>query len=41
LKVPKGAIAVIPANAIHNDPQYYEHPDKFYPEHFTPEVKNA
>ncbi|ODM95120.1 Cytochrome P450 9e2 [Orchesella cincta] len=39
LKVPRGSYAFAPIQAIHNDPQYYEHPEKFYPEHFTPEKK--
>ncbi|CAL8086152.1 unnamed protein product [Orchesella dallaii] len=39
LRVPKGAYVYTPLQAIHNDPKYYEHPDKFYPEHFTPEKK--
>ncbi|ODM94324.1 Cytochrome P450 9e2 [Orchesella cincta] len=39
LFVPKGTLVIIPVHAIHHNPEYYEHPDKFYPEHFTPEKK--
>ncbi|CAL8144564.1 unnamed protein product [Orchesella dallaii] len=39
LRIPKDATVIIPVDGIHNDTQYYEHPDKFYPEHFTPEKK--
>jgi len=39
LRVPKGAVISIPVQSIHNDKQFYEHPDKFYPEHFTAENK--
>ncbi|ODM95111.1 Cytochrome P450 9e2 [Orchesella cincta] len=40
LKISKGSVVVIPVQGIHNDTRYYEHPDKFYPEHFTPEKKS-
>ncbi|ODM88521.1 putative cytochrome P450 6a20 [Orchesella cincta] len=33
------SIVIIPVNAIHNDPQYYDNPDKFDPEHFSPDKK--
>jgi len=39
LRIPKGAVVAVPVQNIHNDKQYYEYPDKFYPEHFTPENK--
>ncbi|ODM94328.1 Cytochrome P450 9e2 [Orchesella cincta] len=39
LQMPKGTLIAIPISSLHNDPQYYEYPDKFYPEHFTANVK--
>ncbi|CAL8145468.1 unnamed protein product [Orchesella dallaii] len=39
LFVPKGAIVAIPINAIHHDLAYYENPDTFDPNHFSPENK--
>ncbi|CAL8144621.1 unnamed protein product [Orchesella dallaii] len=39
LFVPKKGVVIIPVHSIHNDPKYYEYPEKFYPEHFTPEKK--
>ncbi|ODM88266.1 Cytochrome P450 6a2 [Orchesella cincta] len=39
LSIPKDSIVIIPVNAIHNDPQYYDNPDKFDPEHFSPDKK--
>lgn len=30
----KGNHLIIPTSAIHNDADYYEHPEKFYPDHF-------
>ncbi|CAL8086120.1 unnamed protein product [Orchesella dallaii] len=39
LRVPKDGLVVAPLLSLHNDPQYFEHPDKFYPEHFNPENK--
>ncbi|CAL8086078.1 unnamed protein product [Orchesella dallaii] len=39
LFVPKGAFAIIPLHAIHHDKKYYEKPDEFYPEHFSPDKK--
>ncbi|ODM88764.1 Cytochrome P450 9e2 [Orchesella cincta] len=39
LFVPKNTAVVIPVHAIHNDKRYYENPEKFDPEHFTPEKK--
>ncbi|ODM94329.1 Cytochrome P450 9e2 [Orchesella cincta] len=39
LKCPKDTLVVAPLRALHNDTQYFEHPEKFYPEHFSPENK--
>ncbi|ODM93831.1 Cytochrome P450 9e2 [Orchesella cincta] len=39
LFVPQGTTVGIPAYSIHCDPKYYENPDKFDPEHFSPEKK--
>ncbi|ODM88387.1 putative cytochrome P450 9f2 [Orchesella cincta] len=35
----KDSILIIPVNAIHNDPQYYDNPDKFDPSIFSPDKK--
>jgi cytochrome P450 len=39
LRIPKGAMVAIPVQAIHNDKQHYQYPDRFYPEHFSAENK--
>jgi len=39
LRIPKGAMVAIPVQAIHNDKQHYEYPDKFYPEHLPQRTK--
>ncbi|ODM88385.1 Cytochrome P450 3A31 [Orchesella cincta] len=39
LFVPKGTLVAIPMYSFHNDKQYFDNPDKFDPEHFTPENK--
>ncbi|CAL8086082.1 unnamed protein product [Orchesella dallaii] len=39
LFVPKGTVVFVPSNALHYDEQYYDNPDKFDPEHFSPEKK--
>lgn len=40
LRIPKGSLVVIPADAIHHDPDYYPKPYDFNPEaHFGPEAK--
>ena len=35
--VPIGATVIIPTWALHRDPKYFEHPDRFWPERWTPE----
>lgn len=37
LVIPKGTSVIIPVTAIHNDPDYYDNPDKFDPDHFSSE----
>lgn len=39
LVIPKGALVAIPLNSIHHSKEFYENPDKFDPEHFSPEKK--
>uniref|UniRef100_A0AAT9UTL7 Cytochrome P450 6PZ32 n=1 Tax=Maconellicoccus hirsutus TaxID=177089 RepID=A0AAT9UTL7_MACHI len=36
--VPKNTPVTVPVYGLHNDPQYFEKPDEFYPEHFTKEA---
>lgn len=41
LMIPAGTLIMIPVYGIHNDERYWDNPDKFDPERFTPEnVKN-
>lgn len=35
--IPKGSVVFLSICGVHRDPQYWERPDEFYPEHFTPE----
>ncbi|XP_046720362.1 thromboxane-A synthase isoform X1 [Silurus meridionalis] len=37
--LPKGATIEIPAAFLHTDPDYWQDPEKFIPERFTPEAK--
>lgn len=37
--IEEGMPILIPVFGIHRDPQHYEKPDEFYPEHFTEEAK--
>ena len=36
-KIPKGSVVFISICGVHRDPHFWERPDEFYPEHFTPE----
>ncbi|CAL8086073.1 unnamed protein product [Orchesella dallaii] len=40
LSIPKGTIVGIPAYSIHHDEQYYDNPEKFDPENFSPDKKS-
>lgn len=37
LVIPSGSAILIPVAGIHNDPNYFENPEKFDPERFTEE----
>ena len=37
LTLPKGMLVTVPGAAINNDPQYWENPEKFNPDHFSEE----
>lgn len=37
--IKRGTRVIIPTLGLHMDKKYYEKPDDFYPEHFTPEAK--
>ncbi len=37
VKIPKGSVVFISICGVHRDPKYWERPDDFYPDHFTPE----
>lgn len=39
LAAKKGMLVGFPISQVHQDPKYYERPNDFYPEHFTPEKK--
>ncbi|XP_072930668.1 cytochrome P450 6B2-like [Epargyreus clarus] len=36
--IDKGVAVMIPTQALHKDPQYFENPDEFQPERFNPEM---
>ncbi|XP_066256937.1 cytochrome P450 4C1-like [Euwallacea similis] len=41
LKIPEGTSVLVAVYNIHRDQNHWEHPNEFYPEHFSPEaVKN-
>ncbi len=37
IHIPKGSVVFISICGIHRNPEYWERPDDFYPEHFDPE----
>jgi len=39
--IPKGMVVGIPIYALHNDPEFWPEPEKFNPERFLPEAKEA
>lgn len=39
--IEKDIPVMIPIFAIHNDPEYYPNPERFYPERFSPENKTS
>ncbi|CAK1577960.1 unnamed protein product [Parnassius mnemosyne] len=41
LPIDEGVIVIIPLQAMHNDPQYFENPNQFSPERFLPENVNS
>ena len=36
--IPEGAIIVLCSYGVHRNPDYWERPNEFYPEHFLPEA---
>ncbi len=38
-KIPAGSVIFISIAAMHRDPQYWERPHEFYPDHFLPEIE--
>lgn len=39
--VEPGAIALLVVNNVHRHPDFWEHPDTFYPDHFTAEARES
>uniref|UniRef100_A0A6B2LLR2 Cytochrome P450 n=1 Tax=Arcella intermedia TaxID=1963864 RepID=A0A6B2LLR2_9EUKA len=39
--IPKGTLVGIAVDAIHNHPDYWEHPERFDPTRFAPEMKKG
>nr|XP_023411700.1 cytochrome P450 3A8-like isoform X1 [Loxodonta africana] len=39
--IPKGAVAMVPAFALHRDPEHWPEPEKFIPERFSKENKDS
>ena len=37
VKIPKGSVVFISICGIHRNPEHWERPDEFFPDHFTPE----
>lgn len=37
--IPKGAALVVSTFSMQRDPEYWEKPNSFYPEHFLPEAE--
>ncbi|XP_013145387.1 PREDICTED: probable cytochrome P450 6a13, partial [Papilio polytes] len=37
LTIDEGVVVMIPVQALHNDPKYFQNPDEFRPERFSPE----
>ena len=37
VKIPKGSVVFISISGVHRDPNHWERPDDFYPDHFTEE----
>ncbi|XP_039302616.1 probable cytochrome P450 6a13 [Solenopsis invicta] len=40
-RVPPGMEILIPVQALHKDPQYWEHPEEYDPERFNPDRKHS
>lgn len=40
-EVSEGAVALLIVNNIHRHPEFWERPEEFYPDHFSPEAKTS